>query len=380
MTIDPVFVVGIRLIYNDETDGNIKEDLDGIGLVNSVKKIDEKCYIYVVDRSSSKEGSSSGNACIFGKDRYGVYVAWDNWQAYVDNQIVPTKLTVGTCIKLTDLLAKRVTGTISPDEKTLKPIKKAVSKMLPNFNFESDLVDVFIDRQTNPRTDQRWKGPSKNSTSKKPKKPVTSDESNDDSPSPKKVVKNVTDKKKVSKSSSNESSNELSEDSSPPPSPKKIVKKTVKKKAPIVSTNSSNDSSEDKSSSSEEIVVKKVKGSKAPKGKAPRKLVAKTVKKKKDPNAPKKNLSAYMFYRSDRHPQVKKKYPQFKFGEVNKQIGADWKKLSEKEKEPYVKKAEQDKKRYQKALKAYEQNKLNSNSDSSKDDSNSSKNSTESDD
>jgi hypothetical protein len=49
---------------------------------------------------------------------------------------------------------------------------------------------------------------------------------------------------------------------------------------------------------------------------------AKKPKQKKDPNAPKKGLSAFMYFSADQRPSVKAEQPDLKMGEVAKVIGA----------------------------------------------------------
>ncbi|KAL6778885.1 hypothetical protein ACKKBG_A04205 [Auxenochlorella protothecoides x Auxenochlorella symbiontica] len=80
---------------------------------------------------------------------------------------------------------------------------------------------------------------------------------------------------------------------------------------------------------------------------------AKKVKKVKDPNAPKRPLSAFFFYSNDIREQVKSDNPGIAFGEIGKKVGALWAALSEKDKAPYEKKAEADKARYEKEKAAY---------------------------
>ncbi|RMZ55848.1 hypothetical protein APUTEX25_003814, partial [Auxenochlorella protothecoides] len=84
---------------------------------------------------------------------------------------------------------------------------------------------------------------------------------------------------------------------------------------------------------------------------------AKKVKKVKDPNAPKRPLSAFFFYSND---ILKSDNPGIAFGEIGKKVGALWAALSEKDKvsvwelrAPYEKKAEADKARYEKEKAAY---------------------------
>ncbi|KAK5128213.1 Non-histone chromosomal protein 6 [Meristemomyces frigidus] len=96
-----------------------------------------------------------------------------------------------------------------------------------------------------------------------------------------------------------------------------------------------------------------------PKEKATTRKSAKTAdksaggKKKKDPNMPKRGLSAYMFFANDQRDKVRDDNPGIKFGEVGKQLGEKWKALNEKQKAPYEAKAAADKKRYEEEKAAY---------------------------
>lgn len=85
-----------------------------------------------------------------------------------------------------------------------------------------------------------------------------------------------------------------------------------------------------------------------PKAKAATKTKSRGVeKKKKDPNAPKRGLSAYMFFANDQRDNVREENPGITFGQVGKVLGDRWKALSEKDRQPYEKKAAADKKRYE---------------------------------
>jgi hypothetical protein len=77
-------------------------------------------------------------------------------------------------------------------------------------------------------------------------------------------------------------------------------------------------------------------------------------KKKKDPNAPKRGLSAYMFFANEQRDKVREDNPGIKFGEVGKVLGEKWKALNEKQRTPYEAKAAADKKRYEEEKAAYQ--------------------------
>jgi len=80
---------------------------------------------------------------------------------------------------------------------------------------------------------------------------------------------------------------------------------------------------------------------------AKRKTKETKVKRKKDPNAPKRGLSAYMFFANDNREKVREDNPGIKFGDVGKLLGERWKELSDKERKPYDDKAKADKERYE---------------------------------
>jgi len=87
--------------------------------------------------------------------------------------------------------------------------------------------------------------------------------------------------------------------------------------------------------------------------KAKRTTKARVEKKKKDPNAPKRGLSAYMFFANEQRDNVREENPGISFGQVGKVLGERWKALNEKQRTPYEAKAAVDKKRYEDAKAVY---------------------------
>ncbi|KAJ3391548.1 FACT complex subunit [Lobulomyces angularis] len=79
----------------------------------------------------------------------------------------------------------------------------------------------------------------------------------------------------------------------------------------------------------------------------------KKKKVKKDPNAPKKNLSSYFFFMKEKRPEVLEKNPGISFTEVPKVLGKMWSDLKDSEKEPYEEMAKKDKIRYQEEMEGY---------------------------
>lgn len=81
----------------------------------------------------------------------------------------------------------------------------------------------------------------------------------------------------------------------------------------------------------------------------------KSVKKIKDPNAPKKPISGFMYFNKHKVDEYKKKNPEqkIKVTEISKQSGIEWKGLKDEEKDKYLKMANKDKKRYEKEIAIY---------------------------
>ena len=76
-------------------------------------------------------------------------------------------------------------------------------------------------------------------------------------------------------------------------------------------------------------------------------------RKKKDPNAPKRPLSAFFLFCHDERPAVKAVYPNYSVGEAAKELGERWNKVSAEVKAKYEAKAAQDKQRYDLVLAEY---------------------------
>jgi hypothetical protein len=79
----------------------------------------------------------------------------------------------------------------------------------------------------------------------------------------------------------------------------------------------------------------------------------KKKKAKKDPNAPKRNMSAYFLYSIFARSQVKTDNPTAAFGDIARLISTQFKALNEKEKKKWEKKAVEDKERYQSQMAEY---------------------------
>ena len=75
--------------------------------------------------------------------------------------------------------------------------------------------------------------------------------------------------------------------------------------------------------------------------------------KKVKSTAPKRALSAYLFFCQATREDLKKKNPSIKSSEILSELGKMWKTLSEKKKKPFEKMAEEDKNRYAEEMKEY---------------------------
>ena len=73
----------------------------------------------------------------------------------------------------------------------------------------------------------------------------------------------------------------------------------------------------------------------------------KKKKKKKDPNAVKKAKTAYNFFTKSRFEKVKIQNPGMSAPQIMSSLGAEWKELSDRQREPFVKQAAIDKQRYE---------------------------------
>lgn len=78
------------------------------------------------------------------------------------------------------------------------------------------------------------------------------------------------------------------------------------------------------------------------------------AKKEKDPNAPKRAKTAYIFFANENRSRVREENPDASFGQVSAILGAEWKALSDKKKAPYTKMSENDKKRVAQEKEKYE--------------------------
>jgi hypothetical protein len=79
----------------------------------------------------------------------------------------------------------------------------------------------------------------------------------------------------------------------------------------------------------------------------------KRKKAKKDPNAPKRNMSAYFLFSVHIRPTVKTENPEAAFGDIARIISAQYKALKPDERQKWDEKAAADKERYQRQMEVY---------------------------
>jgi len=82
--------------------------------------------------------------------------------------------------------------------------------------------------------------------------------------------------------------------------------------------------------------------------------ISKTGKFRKDENRPKKPSTAYFLFMADKREETKKNFPKLDHKQLISKLGELWSKLPNKTKEPYVKKAEEDKIKWQNDVIEYE--------------------------
>jgi len=85
----------------------------------------------------------------------------------------------------------------------------------------------------------------------------------------------------------------------------------------------------------------------------------------KDKNAPKRPETAYLLFSREVREEIKKKNPDATFGELAKKIAKKWRNTPDSEKKEYQATYEENKKKYEKALKAYNKKKEQESSSSS---------------
>lgn len=82
-----------------------------------------------------------------------------------------------------------------------------------------------------------------------------------------------------------------------------------------------------------------------------------TTKQKVSKNGPKKNLSAYMFFRKEKTKEYQINYPTIKKqSELTKLMSTDWNKMTTEDKLPFKEMEDADKKRYAEELKIFNNN------------------------
>jgi len=76
-------------------------------------------------------------------------------------------------------------------------------------------------------------------------------------------------------------------------------------------------------------------------------------KRMKDPNAPKRCMSAFFWYSQDARPKVRAANPDFGVGDIAKELGREWGEVSPETKAKYERLAEKDRARYDVAKREY---------------------------
>ncbi|KAF9202509.1 Non-histone chromosomal protein 6 [Haplosporangium sp. Z 27] len=86
-------------------------------------------------------------------------------------------------------------------------------------------------------------------------------------------------------------------------------------------------------------------------------------KAKKDPNAPKNPMSAYLLFCEEWREKVKAQNPDSSFGELGRLLGEQWRAYTEDQKAPYLAKHEKAKQKYATEKAAYDAKKAQDDED-----------------
>jgi len=92
----------------------------------------------------------------------------------------------------------------------------------------------------------------------------------------------------------------------------------------------------------------------------------KKQKKVKDPNAPKRSCSSWIFFTMEMRPKVKEENPDKKTTELTTIMSEMWRDYSDEQKKPYKLLEQNDKERFSKAKEAYESDQSDSDSEEKK--------------
>jgi hypothetical protein len=85
---------------------------------------------------------------------------------------------------------------------------------------------------------------------------------------------------------------------------------------------------------------------------------------RRDPNMPKKPLSAYIYFSQEKREEIKKKNPKMPVATIMKEVSNQWSAMSKAERAPYVNAAKEDKERYEKELSKTKKQKVADNENS----------------
>ena len=82
--------------------------------------------------------------------------------------------------------------------------------------------------------------------------------------------------------------------------------------------------------------------------------MSKRKRRDKKEGAPKRAMTAFLYYLLDRRAGLKKEKPELNNKQIISEMGNEWNKMKEEDKKKYVEKAAEDRKRYEKEKAAYD--------------------------
>ena len=77
-------------------------------------------------------------------------------------------------------------------------------------------------------------------------------------------------------------------------------------------------------------------------------------RERKEAGAPKRAMTAFLYYILDRRAGLKKEKPHLDNKQIISEMGSEWNRMKEEDKKKYLEKAAEDRKRYEKEKAAYD--------------------------
>lgn len=77
---------------------------------------------------------------------------------------------------------------------------------------------------------------------------------------------------------------------------------------------------------------------------------------RKDPSAPKRPMSAFLYFSQGRRQHIKEKHPEMKNTEVSRLLGEQWRNATDEERKPYIEKEREEREKYKVSIADWREN------------------------